>query len=382
MNRRIISITGGRLFLTVALAFMFAGCKSDDKVPEFSVWVDRDELAYNSSGTFLNISTPEEWSASVSVTAADNENEDPENPWCTLNQVSGKGSTQAILTTSQNPNGSSRQARIKVQLVSGAVRSLTVTQKSEGEYSGGTSTSDRVQTSIPDPGWVELPVVDKSKPNCGFITHMLASDETKRNFSMLYDTVGMFAYWVAYPLHSSYIGSSGRTDAWGYDPKVPAKYQPNMNKGISPYQRGHQLPSGDRTVNKATNAQTFYYTNMTAQNGNLNMGQWGSLETKIRDWMSQCDTLYVVTGAMPGNLTHPDNDGKLMKVPEYYFKVLAKRRNNVYYTIAFKVANQSDPDPYMTWKMSVTELENITGFTFFPSIPEDVKSAIVDSQWK
>ena len=37
----------------------------------------------------------------------------------------------------------------------------------------------------------------------------------RRNFSMLYDTNYKLAYWVAYPLSSSYLGSAPRTDAWG-----------------------------------------------------------------------------------------------------------------------------------------------------------------------
>lgn len=43
-----------------------------------------------------------------------------------------------------------------------------------------------------------------------------------------------------------------------------------MKKGLNGYDRGHQIPSGDRQRNKngtRMNQQTFFYTNMTAQVG-------------------------------------------------------------------------------------------------------------------
>ncbi len=236
-----------------------------------------------------------------------------------------------------------------------------------------------VLASAPDKEWAELPTVDSRIADCAFISH--AAPDGRRSFSMLYDTVGMFAYWVAYPMHSSYTGTTKRTEAWGYDPKVPASCQPDMKKGIMPYHRGHQMPSADRTSDDTSNAQTFYFTNMTAQAGSLNSGQWAKLEAKVRDWMKDCDTLYIVTGAWPGQLTHPDNDGREMSVPAFYFKALAKRKGNDYATIAFKVDNEPRAPHFMEWKLSVAALESVTGFNFFPSIPISAKAAVDDSQW-
>lgn len=36
---------------------------------------------------------------------------------------------------------------------------------------------------------------------------------------------------------------------------------------------------------------------------------------------------------------------------------------------------------YMKYAISVSELENMTGFTFFPSLPSEVKKTLNTSQW-
>ena len=86
----------------------------------------------------------------------------------------------------------------------------------------------------------------------------------------------------------------------GYDPSINPIYQANLSRGYhgNGLDRGHQMPSADRTASKAENATTFYYTNMTPQNSTLNQGMRANLEGKIRVWSAQTDTLYVVTGAM------------------------------------------------------------------------------------
>lgn len=242
----------------------------------------------------------------------------------------------------------------------------------------------------PSYGWFETPY-KKSLNNTVYVLHYLPDKGTIRNFSMLYDNTYKLAYWVAYPLHASYIGNSGRTDAWAYDPKIPQALQPKLSSGFSEsgIDRGHQIPSADRTYSKSGNATTFYYSNMTAQNSQLNQGIWAGLENKIRAWMAQCDTLYVVTGAMITTKTDKnivytkDNENKQIAKPKYYYKALAKRIGNTYYTIGFKMDNaKPSVSDYNNYRITVKELENETGFTFFPSLPDDIKSTINNTFWQ
>lgn len=237
------------------------------------------------------------------------------------------------------------------------------------------------------PTWFETPTGDME--NTIYVTHYLPDRAGVRNYAMLYDTIQKLAYWVAYPLHASYV-SSGRWDSWGYDPEIKPSLQPYLKNafGISGIDRGHQIPSADRNYSRAGNATTFYYSNMTAQNSTLNQGMWAQLENRIRTWMRTCDTLYVVTGAMvttdtDRNITYvKDNDKKNVAKPKYYFKALAQKVGNTYYTIGFKMDNKAPSNTdYNAYRMSVSELEAETGFTFFPELTDAVKAKIETSRW-
>lgn len=244
--------------------------------------------------------------------------------------------------------------------------------------------------------WGETPLItdaDLANKNLKYITHYSGEKYTNcawagteiRNYSMLYDTNLKMAYWVAYPLCDWYgpfneekdlISSRFRTEDWAYDPAISSSLQPNLSSGINGYDRGHQIPSGDRqrtAVDKKMNRQTFYYTNMTPQVGaKMNQSIWQELEKKVRSWRKDTDTLYVVTGAMPTtpadkNIKYvSDDDGTRMALPKYYFKALAKKVGSGYKTVAYKLENRNYPDRnYEVGRMSVNELEELTGFNFF-----------------
>ena len=248
--------------------------------------------------------------------------------------------------------------------------------------------------------WGETPLItdaDLANKNLKYITHYSGEKYTNcawagteiRNYSMLYDTNLKMAYWVAYPLCHWYLdGNAGRTNAWGFDTSFDSSLQPKMEKGLNGYDRGHQIPSGDRqrkSNDKLMNRQTFFFTNMTAQVGKkMNQSIWQELESAVRDWSSATDTLYVVTGAMPTTPTDKsinytkDNSGNNIAVPKYYFKALARKSGGNVQTVAYKLENRNYPDRnYEVGRMSVNELEELTGFNFFcelPGVTEEIEN--------
>lgn len=302
---------------------------------------------------------------------------------------------EAILIPQDNLSG---RLRIKVELDGKSVEETTEITKLEPgiKYTCNFKIKNAGQVTV-DPEashyakWSETPVITKAMMEneaIEYISHYANTDsrasQSIRNYSMLYDKELKIAYWVAYPLCDYYLGNSGRTDDWGYDPGISLNFQPNLGKGFNGYDRGHQIPSADRTRTKELNATTFYYTNMTPQVGKgFNQTIWAALEEAVRGWCSGTDTLYVVTGAMPTTTTDKnikyvkDNDGKNVAVPKYYFKALARRNSsqNAYQTIAFKMDNKKySGNNYAQYALSVNELEEITGFEFFPQIDDQYKS--------
>ena len=251
--------------------------------------------------------------------------------------------------------------------------------------------------------WAELPEVVENE-NWEYCYHdKLPSNNKLRNYSFCFDKEKHCALWVAYPLHECYTEGGGkRTNAWGYDPCcVDDKEEPNLFNAYYPqggssysHSRGHQLPSADRLASNEDNATTFYFTNMTPQVQSLNGATWESLEGDVRNkWMCS-DTLYVVTGAHfdagYGYAYDNKGSGKACAVPTHYYKVILRTKSgNSGKWVGECSANElkcvgfwfdhADKAPRQT--MSVAEIEQKTGHTFFPNVPNAPKSTYKASEW-
>lgn len=245
--------------------------------------------------------------------------------------------------------------------------------------------------------WAELPAA-RTLANYEVAAHeSLPSNSKLRNYSFGFDKAKHCALWVAYPLHSCYLGSTSRTDAFDYDPYcIDNSYEAYISKnayypqGSDTYShsRGHQLPSADRTVSVEDNYTTFYATNMTPQLQALNGGAWMNLEDDIRKNMICSDTLYVVTGAhfdgSQGYAYDSKGTGKACAVPTHYYKVLLRTKSgnsgkrvqecstSELQCIGYWVEHSGSAT---VQTKSVAEIEALTGFTFFTNVPNAPKSS-------
>lgn len=241
----------------------------------------------------------------------------------------------------------------------------------------------------PAQNWLELPEVEIADDEVFTFHHTEADGVRVRNYSMLYNTTERLALWVAYPLCDIYTASGNRTDTWGFDPKIPDAWEPIIpdSWGVNGYARGHQIPSAARNANKEMNRQTFYFTNMTAQDYDFNSGLWADVEELERDAASQFDTLYVVTGPIldadgDGYWEYfQDNAGNSVAVPEAYFRVLLGVQADEYNAIGFFYLNGDNGHtrPQESDLCTVAEIEEKTGITFFKNLPPE-RAAEVKSQ--
>ena len=212
-----------------------------------------------------------------------------------------------------------------------------------------------------------------------------------RNYTILYSKQYKVAYWVAYPMYADFMGDVSRTEYWKQDPELLIDYQPDLAKSWVQepiaYSRGHQIPSADRTSSTAINRTTFYYSNMTPQNQSLNGNQWAKLEDQVRKWCMDTDTLYVVTGILLPESSElftyaEDRKGNKAAVPIAYYKAIAKKVNDKYYTIGYKMGNHPVSGSFNNYRVTVTSLEKESGLVFFPHITDSsVKDYIDKSVW-
>lgn len=346
-----------------------------------SLSLKQDTVGVGSGEVFLSVMSDEAWTLQVDYLG-------DQRDWLSLSRTSGTGTLNSIiLFYQQNKDMADRQARIVVNF-SNSTRSVTFTQKGLASLKeGGEGTVLPTWKDYPDlksevlPGWMELPAVS-SIEGCAWVHHdMVIPQYSGRNYSIFYDAANFMPRWVAYPLTPGLAGNGARTEKWNqWDPKIPREYQPETQDywGVSGYDRGHMVPSADRVATDAANWQTFYPTNMVVQKGRkLNQRIWGNLEGQVRTWSASCDTLYVVTGAVPSKEYITDKGGNRVNKPAAFYKVLLQYKKNVsvsetYVGIAFYLENrdyeESNVDRSMA--MSVSALESKLGINFFVNLPD------------
>ena len=386
-----------RLFAVVFVAIAVAACGQKED-PEFSVSVKYTSIDGTNGAQFVNVETNSTQTWTLSLSNGGGGTPD----WITIDPETGVGSKASVtLYWGRNDTGESRTLVI-TGVCGGQTSSVTIVQAplETPQGGGGNAYPDQI-TADPVPAWLELPATDDA--SLYFITHDSAVNKCGRNFSYYWDVDALVAHWVAYPLNNSLAGSGSRTDEWDYDPKLPKNAQPMLYKGFktgSPsttsdggsawWDRGHQCPSADRLAYK-DNIQTFYFTNMTPQNPNLNQNIWAALETRVRDWSKVFDTLYVATGCVVKGSTGYayDNAGKKVTVPVGYYKALLGYQKSRavgitaqtygYTGVAFYFENSNyNGTNYMNQAMTIDELEALTGVDFFVNLPKVIDQTRAD----
>jgi endonuclease G len=104
-------------------------------------------------------------------------------------------------------------------------------------------------------------------------------------YKTAYSSTRAIPVWVGWHLQSEDIGSTPRQDDFRGDPKLPSNWYKVETSDYSGslFDRGHNIPSADRTSSVAANSSTFLMTNIIPQAPMLNQGPWEGLEDHIRN---------------------------------------------------------------------------------------------------
>ena len=297
------------------------------------------------------------------------------------------------------------------------------------EFTGATvSFTTLVQQDVPvagsQPGWYELPVMNiqksgdymvNSTDNSQYYAWHISPDvygpghKLARNYTVCYSATHHCPLWVAAPRHSMYVGSANRTDAYKADPDIPADIQYSSKSTGSGCNKGHMLGSAERTCSSATNRQVFYYSNIAPQLStgfNTGGGGWNILEDYV-DTQVCADTLYEVLGCYfekytdaygwtqnPSTISYCGRTDVSMPTMFYYVLLRTKSGNtgksladcsaSELKCVAFvRTHTNSLKGQQVTSRelMSVSDLEKITGVTYFPNVPNAPKNSFSAADW-
>ena len=210
--------------------------------------------------------------------------------------------------------------------------------------------------------------------------------------------------WVSWHLDSTWTTGSGtRQDDFRNDTSLPAGWYQVQGTDFSGsgFDRGHMTPSADRLRTNADNSATFLMTNIIPQTPDNNQGPWANMENYLRTLVSAGNELYIISGGSGqggsgsnGGTSNTIAGGKVT-VPSQTWKVIivipaaagddVARVTNTTRTIAVIMPNTQGirTVDWKTYRVSVDQVEALTGFDFFSNVSPATQAAIesvVDNQ--
>lgn len=192
-----------------------------------------------------------------------------------------------------------------------------------------------------------------------------------------YNKTTLLPNWVAWHLTAERTEGSAKRSGVDFaeDMEVPEPRATDWDYYNSGYDRGHMCPAADNKWSKKAMEESFLFTNMCPQNGNLNRGDWNEMEMACRKWAKKYGDLYIVCGPILYKGKHKTIGKNKVVVPEAFFKVVLRTGDDPQ-AIGFIYKNTSGNRPKDSYVNTVDEVERITGIDFFPSLPDDVEKKV------
>ena len=200
--------------------------------------------------------------------------------------------------------------------------------------------------------------------------------------------------WVSWHLDAStFTGATKRLDNFAAFTGLPqgafaAQSTSYQNSG---FDRGHNVPSGDRTSSVNANSATFLMTNIIPQAPQNNQGPWEQLESYLRVKVLEGNEVYVIMGSygaggVGNNGSATSIAGGKIAVPSNVWKVAViipagntdlSRVNATTRVVAVNTLNINTVDK--DWKksrVSVRDIEKATGYNLLSNLPQSIQDAI------
>jgi endonuclease G, mitochondrial len=221
----------------------------------------------------------------------------------------------------------------------------------------------------------------------------------RRGYVLEHSSLDKIPLWVCESVSADQLrGHLARSNRFKADPDLEGlKAYPNDYVG-SGYDRGHQAPAGNQTVDPALKDQTFYMSNMAPQRPSLNRGIWKLLEDKTRAWVFRYGHAYEWTGPIrcdpkppPPPETHVGCQRQTIgehevAVPRYFYKIILVQDQSTWKAIAFVLPNTDFKRPYQleSYITSIDWIEKETGVEFMPRMSARERRALsvpVSAMW-
>jgi endonuclease G len=193
------------------------------------------------------------------------------------------------------------------------------------------------------------------------------------------------ANWASWTLTAADLGTAARTKKFHAERKLPKEncLSPlSENYTDSGFDRGHLVPSGDRTRDREYNQGVFTMANIVPQAKQVNGLGWNSLERFTQESVKKGSDAIVVAGTF-GSIGKFSVSG--INIPEYTWKVVllvpkgesySLKRTTRIYAILYKNALDLAPVELREALLSVDELEAKVGIDVFSGIEDKIEEQL------
>lgn len=200
-------------------------------------------------------------------------------------------------------------------------------------------------------------------------------------YALSYNRDKGIANWAAWQLTREDLGGADRQNDFRPDKRLPANWKKILPSyySRSGYNRGHIVPSADRTQSPDANSATFLMTNMNPQTPDLNQGPWEKLESYSRSLARRNNDLFIYAGCY-------GEKGKLRKtvsVPTNCWKIVVVVPRGSQINSDNRVITVDIPNVqgirYKNWRdyrTSIRDIEQKTGFDFLTVLPNDLQNKL------
>lgn len=208
----------------------------------------------------------------------------------------------------------------------------------------------------------------------------------RKGYTVSYNKDNKIPNWVAWHLTAEHTTGPYRRpgSAWHEDMQVASPRATIFDYRDCGWTRGHMCPAGDNKWDQDAMYDTFLLTNCCPQDGNLNSGDWNQIEMACRRWAVRFGDIYIVCGPILFRQEHETIGPNRVVVPDAFFKVVLCL-NGKPKGIGFIRKNTDTSKRNDFYVNSISEVERITGITFFPTLPkeiaDDVKSKVNLNDW-
>lgn len=355
------------LYLFVLLLFAFSCGKNGDS-PDNKLEVtfeNPDEtISYLGGEYFLKVSTIGTWQISSSAI------------WLQVNKTS---EATAVVTITRNNTENARSATIEVKSGSNS-KTITITQQKFDETLIYYPSKEAYRIEVPR---LSDDIVEKKTKFV--VNHVNYKGNEVLNYCLEYDYTKHHSRWVAFIFDNTTIQrntSRPPEDPFMPDPKLLNYTQNSSDYSGSGYTRGHLVASADRLFSREANDQTFYYSNISPQSYNFNVGIWAEIEKAVRKFTESntlSDTIFVVKGGtIADNQTLGTIGANKIAIPKYYYMAILAKKHEVYKSIGFYLEHKKYYAPHNLTKytVSIDELEEKTSINFFHNLPDAIENEV------